>query len=134
MNYIGHAGTDRLTVEAILLTGDVAGLNNAERLPVLAAMSCSMGNFGMPNYDTLAETLVLRQGGGIIAGWVPTGLSYNVYAHLLDEGLFKALFEDGTRVLGDAVISAVTYYSSHGQPRFEIDLYNILGDPALQMK
>ena len=134
VNYIGHAGIDRLAEEAILLTGDVAGLNNAERLPVLAAMTCSMGNFGMPNYDSLSEALVLRQGGGIIAGWVPTGLSYNNYARLLDEGLFKALFEDGTRVLGDAVISALTYYSSHGQPRFEIDLYNILGDPALQMK
>jgi hypothetical protein len=134
VNYIGHAGVDRLAQESILKTSDVATLNNAKGLPILAALTCSVGNFGIPNFDSLSEALVLRKGGGIIAGWVPTGLSYNELAFILDQRLLQAIFTDGTRVLGDAIIAAMTHYGSQGQPRFMLDLYNILGDPALRMK
>ncbi|MCP4627730.1 MAG: hypothetical protein GY850_30060, partial [bacterium] len=80
MNYIGHGAPDRFSQEGILLTNDVPLLVNDNRLPVVTAMTCVVGRFAIPGYDSLSETLLLHKEGGAIAVWAPTGLSLNAYA------------------------------------------------------
>jgi hypothetical protein len=134
MNYIGHAGLDRLTDEGLLVTGDVDSLANGRRLPVATLMTCAAGQFAIPGYDVIGEALVLRNGGGAVAVWAPTGLSLNSQAKILDEAFFRAAFQRGEKVLGQAVLSALQEYAGYGEAPYMLDIYNLLGDPALEMK
>jgi len=134
VNFIGHAGLDRLCEEGMLLTGDVAYLNNGDKLPVVTAMTCVVGRFAVPGFDSLSEALVLRQGGGAIALWSPTGLSINAEARILDQKFFRAVFEDGEKTLGGSILKALDAYAGRGGAIYMLQIYNLLGDPALEMR
>jgi hypothetical protein len=134
MNYIGHAALDRLADEGLLVTGDVDSLANGQRLPVATLMTCAAGQFAIPGFDVIGEALVLGNGGGAVAVWAPTGLSLNSQAKILDEAFFGAAFQRGEKVLGQAVLSALQEYAGYGEVPYMLDIYNLLGDPALEMK
>ena len=116
------------------MSSDVDSFTNGYRLPVVTAMTCVAGQFAIPGYDSLSELLVLHEGGGAIATWAPTGLSQNDLAVILDEGFFRTAFEDGENILGDVVLKALVDYAVIGKPVYMLDIYNLLGDPALDMR
>jgi hypothetical protein len=134
LNYIGHAGLDRFAQEGLLLTADVPTMTNNEKLPVVTAMTCIVGHYAFPGLDTLSEALVLKQDGGAVAVWSPTGMSINSEAVILDEEFFKSIFEGKNAVLGNVVMQAIENGRSRGVSGYILDLYNILGDPALRLK
>ena len=84
--------------------------------------------------DALGELLVLRQGGGAIAAWAPTGLSQNALAVILDKSFFSTAFVDGESILGEVVLKALVDYAGTGKLVYMLDIYNLLGDPALDMR
>jgi hypothetical protein len=134
INYIGHAGLDRLAMEKLLWTGDIPSLQNGDKLPIMTAMTCVVGRFGIPGYDSLSEALVLKSNGGVIAMWAPTGLSLNYLARQLAEKFFKAAFQAREKTIGKALLKAMADYSAaDGQP-FMLYIYTLLGDPALEIK
>jgi hypothetical protein len=133
VSYFGHAGMDRLAAEGLLTASDVPGLRNGERLPILTAMTCVMGQFAVPGYDCLGETLLLHPAGGAAAVWAPSGLSRNEPAQELAESLYGAVFRDGDVRLGDAVGRALRSYAQSGRSRALPRIYNLLGDPALRV-
>jgi hypothetical protein len=134
VNYIGHAGLDRLAWEGLLRTSDLGSpLNNGNTPPVLIAMTCDVGRFAMPGYDSLSESLVLKNGRGAVAVWAPTGLSFNNLAKILDEGFFASAFR-GSAPLGDLILNAFQHYNFRGGPVYMMDIYNLQGDPALKMR
>ena len=134
LNYIGHAGLDRLAQEGLLLTSDVASMTNMDRLPVVTAMTCVVGNFSYPGFDSLSEVLLLKQNGGAVAVWSPTGMSINSEAVILDEVFFMSTFTGRKQTLGDVVLKALEKGSMNGVSEFILDIYNIMGDPALKLK
>ncbi len=134
LNYIGHGGRGQLADEFLLASADAAALDNANALPVMTAITCLAGDFGNPGYDSLSESLLLRAGGGIVAGWAPTGLSVNPLSMMLDRGFFEATFQNGQKVLGDAIRSSQGQYLTSGGARYTVEIYNLLGDPALRVK
>lgn len=134
VNYIGHAGLDRFAQEGMLLNTDMGFLANGDRLPVVTAMTCVAGRFSMPGYDCLGELLVLHEGGGAVAGWAPSGLSLNDLAVVLNKALFNAAFVDGEKILGDVVLMALEEYRWSGKAPYMLDIYNLLGDPATEMR
>jgi hypothetical protein len=135
INYIGHSGLNRLAKEGLLLTSDVAALQNGDRLPLLTAFTCLVGRYEIPNYDSLSEELVLKNNGGAAAVWAPTGASLNPQARKLAAELFKALFQGQDRVLGNAVVKAMQKYAvTFDSEPFMLAIYNLLGDPALEIK
>jgi hypothetical protein len=134
LSYIGHGGLDRFAAEKLLTTADVANLINGSMLPVATAMTCYVGGYGYPGYDSLGEVLVTRPEGGAAALWGPSGLSANSEAVDLARGFYDSVFVGGERVLGDAVLNAFRRYREEGSALFEIDIYNILGDPALRLR
>lgn len=134
VNYLGHAGLDRLAAEGLLTSQDVAGLDNGERMPVAALMTCAAGQFAIPGYDSLAENLVRHSGGGAVAVWAPTGWSINGRARVLDELFVRALYGSARGVLGDALLEALHSYAAQGEELSMVDIYNLLGDPALRVK
>jgi hypothetical protein len=134
MNYIGHGALNQLAQEGMLTTADIPGLNNGAKLPVVLALTCVVGRYGVPGFDCLGEALLMKSGGGAIGVWAPTGLSMNDAAMQLDDGFFQSRFTDGETVLGDAVLSALEDYGAIGFERYMLQIYNLLGDPALRMK
>jgi hypothetical protein len=97
-------------------------------------MTCSVGQFAIPGYDSLSEALVLKGDGGAAAVWAPSGMSYNFLAKMLDEEFFRALFVNNEAVLGDALLKAHQEYNARGGSSYLIDIYNLLGDPALKLR
>lgn len=134
VNYIGHAGLDRLAQEGLLKSADVPALQNETRLPLAAFVTCVAGRFSIPGYDSLGEALVLRSNGGAVAAWAPDGASINDMGKHLAEEFFKALFHQPEKIVGKAMIQAVQNYIAGGGKLYISDVYNLLGDPALQIK
>jgi hypothetical protein len=134
LNYIGHAGLDRLAQEGMLRSSDVDTFVNGYKLPVVTAMTCVAGRFAIPGLDSLGELLVLHEGGGAIATWAPTGFSLNALAVILDTSFFSTAFVDGENILGEVVLKALVDYAGAGKPVYMLDIYNLLGDPALEMR
>ncbi len=134
VNYLGHGGLDRFTAEGLVTSGDVGGLTNGEKLPVVLALTCAAGRYSLPGFDCLGEALVMREGGGAVAVWAPTGLSMNDLAKRLDEGYLRARYEEGETVLGEVVGRAMEGYGTNPEERYMLYIYNLLGDPALRIK
>ncbi|MDY6954278.1 MAG: C25 family cysteine peptidase, partial [Thermodesulfobacteriota bacterium] len=85
-------------------------------------------------YDALAEALVLKDGGGSVAVWAPTGLSENTWAKMLDEEFFRAALEGGEKQVGASILRAMEAYYSRGGMASMLDVYTLLGDPALELR
>jgi len=134
VNYIGHAGITKLAAEGLLRSEDVSSLQNGDKLPVLTAMTCIVGRFALPGYDTLSESLLLKNNGGAVAVWAPTGASLNSLASMLAGEFFKAAFQDQEKILGKALLKVKQNYAALGGKPYMLNIYNLLGDPALEMK
>lgn len=134
MNYLGHAGYDLLASDSLLSINNLGSLNNLNGLPVLTAMTCLVGMYGLPGHDTLTEALVLKSNGGAVATWSPTGLSINSLARTLDEEFLKAAFGSSGAILGDVIMNAAEGYYNKGGSLYMLDIYNLLGDPALKLR
>lgn len=133
-SYMGHGNPSQLANEKLLLQSDVTALSNGGRQPVALFLTCAAVRFSLPGYDSLGEALLLKHNGGAIAVWGPTGLSLNSEAKQLAEGFFTETFwMGGNRMLGESAFEAYQHYGTN-RYRFILDIYNILGDPALRMK
>lgn len=133
INYIGHAGLDRLADgEGMLTTDDVPLLANGCKLPFISAMSCVVGQ-SLPGFISLSEKILLHENGGAVGVWAPTGLSYNEEAVELARELFRAVFVDGNQVIGDAVTQALNSCNPPSDLEYMTDIYILFGDPALRL-
>ena len=134
VNYLGHAGLDRLATEKLLGNEDISSLQNGDRLPIMTAMTCVVGRFEIAGYDTLAERLLLQGDGGAAAVWAPTGASFNNQNTLLAEKFFKAVFRSQEKTLGQALLKAMKDFAALNGDPITLEIYNLLGDPALEIK
>jgi len=137
LNYVGHAGPYQLSYSGLLShypADDLPQLTNSGSLPVMTAMTCDTGNFSNPFSAVLSEALMLKNNGGVAAVWAPTTLSDNGQAKILDREFYSAFISGGKRSLGEAVLQALSEYKKKGSMPFMIDIYNILGDPALKLR
>ena len=101
----------------------------------MTAMTCSVGDYSLPGYTVLAEGLLLKSDGGVAAVWSPTGYSDDAQASILNREFYMATFSGGKKVLGDAVLQALgVFKTTAGSMPFMMDVYNILGDPALELR
>ncbi|MEA2691665.1 MAG: hypothetical protein QOJ16_1052, partial [Acidobacteriota bacterium] len=134
VDYMGHGGLDRLTSGGLLASSDVATLGNGPRVPVLTAMTCAINRFAVPGFSSLGELLIDQAGGGAAAVWAPSGLSVHSEAQLLAERFYRHLGDtDGAR-LGDLILRALQDFQSLGGSKSMIQIYNLLGDPALRVR
>jgi hypothetical protein len=134
VNFFGHGGITLIGGASLLSIDSLGQLANGDRLPVLTAMTCMAGAFGFPGYDSLAESLVVMQGGGAIAVWSSSDQAYNEYSARLCAGFYEAVFTSGIKVLGDAILSAKKDYAETATRLEYLNFYNLIGDPALELK
>lgn len=133
INYLGHGGMDRLAAEGLLTTTDIQALVN-NRTPVVNALTCVTNRYEIAGYDSLGEEMVLRNGGGAVAMWAPSGLSHHAGAVELNTTLLQAIYESGSVVLGEAIVSALRKYATLDGVDYMAKVYVLLGDPATMIR
>lgn len=134
IHFLGHANMHQMGDDSGLLrSADIADLVNAEKQGILTAMTCSLGRFDRVVFDTIGESLLVQDGGGVTAVWAPTGLSFNRDGVDLSS-FFTPAALNGTR-LGDAILQALqSYLQTSGDPQEHMPyLYTLLGDPATRV-
>lgn len=135
VHFLGHGGRFVWRTSAPDLRGatdlfgldDIRALQASDTLPLVLSMTCSSGPFDHPFADSLAEAFLLAPNRGamgvIAASWrVPPSKRFS-------ELLVTALFKNGTRI-GEALMQAKQKESR----RLLVESYNLLGDPALQLR
>jgi hypothetical protein len=134
VSFLGHGGFDRLTEEGLMVTDKATAMENAERTPFLSALTCVVGRFDVPWYDTLSEALLLNPSGGAVAVWAPSGYSMNVDALELGARHVEAIASGTVGTVGDSVRAALAAYaaSGTGDPTGPAG-FVLLGDPATRV-
>jgi hypothetical protein len=140
VSFVGHGSVQFWAAENIFSVNSIASLTNNGKYPFFAPMTCAEGYFIFPkgqgfNYPSLAESLVRATDKGAIASFSPAGFGLANGHDILAQGLYQAFFTDGTIQFGAATTFA-KYYLVANSPGYRdlIDTYNLLGDPATQLK
>ena len=133
IHYTGHGGVANWSGKGLLKAADVGSMNNTNRPPAVAALSCLVGRYEAPGVNSLGELLLRRAGGGAVAVWGPSGLSRNNPAAELGEAFYRAALQDGCGTLGLAVLQARRSLPTDMYQRDTFGVYNLLGDPALRI-
>lgn len=134
VSYVGHGGLDRLASEGLLLSTDIPTLPSSTRVPIVAAMTCTINRFEIPGFTPLGAQLTNRAAGGALAVFAPTGLSFNAATSDLGDRFFRNMDLAHGQRLGDAVNRALASYHAIGNQANLVDVYTLLGDPALLLK
>ena len=139
-NYSGHGGPSGLGDEEYLTEDLVASLDNADRLPVWVTATCSFGKFDIADTQSLAETVLLRPGGGGVAMLTTvrlvytssspdSGNNFGLNIELTEQMLVRDEAGRPSR-LGDALYRTknTAVGASTNNRKF-----NLLGDPAMRL-
>jgi uncharacterized repeat protein (TIGR01451 family) len=134
VNYIGHGGEDQMADEALLTSADVANLPVGSRLSLITAFTCKVGQYALPGYDGLGETLVKRDGAGAIGVWAPAAMEDSTDSARLGAIFGELMFgSEHQVVLGDIIRAAMGKAAGEAVPAQLLLTYNLLGDPALRV-
>ena len=139
-NYSGHGGPTGLGDEEYLTEDLVASLDNADRLPVWVTATCSFGKFDIADFQSLAERVLLRPGGGGVAMLTTvrlvytsaspdSGNNFGLNLELTEQMLVRDADGRPSR-LGDALYRTknTAVGASTNNRKF-----NLLGDPAMRL-
>ncbi len=140
VTYVGHASQFRWADESIVTLAQMENLRNGNQLTIMLPMTCLEGQYhrfdflqnGQP-VDGMSETMLKNPNGGAVASYAPTGLAVATGHDFLWEGFNEQIFEEGQRIIGQAVYGAKdnlpnnTFIDLH-------DTFILLGDPAMQLK
>jgi hypothetical protein len=144
--YSGHsshwqwATTDTTRADGYLLgLYDPDSLSNAERLPIVLAMTCLSSGFHQAAFSgtTVDERLVLHPAGGAAAVWGSTGLGV-AYGHdALQRGFLEALrtAEPGQATLGELTGAGLReLFTNGGCCQDALRTFTLLGDPLTPVR
>jgi hypothetical protein len=140
VTYIGHGHTNRWTGEQVLNNTIAATMTNSH-LPVALAMTCYEGYWSLPNNSallpglspTLSELMLLNPTGGTVSSFSPTGWGTTYDHHLMERGIFEAVFTNSVDRLGPATDLGKLDLFASGSGVDVIQTFLVLGDPALKL-
>jgi len=133
--YFGHGSVNMWGSSNLLSHEDINELQNGDRLPIVLQFTCLTGLFTHPDVESLAESLLLRPGGGAVAVLAPSSLTLPDDQYWLSKTLAQS-FIDGSEIrLGD-IISHVYAQMKSAPPGLEDVIYTfiVFGDPALMVR
>jgi len=133
VNYFGHGTMGAWASENLFTTADLASIQNSDMLSIMLSMDCYDGYFHDPFTSGMSESWVRADTGGAVAGWATAGLGVLTGHEYLDRGFFRAVFQDGLRTLGQAIIAGKLELWAIGYARDMIDSYTLFGDPATEI-
>ena len=134
LHFTGHGGGGIWADAKLFTFNDLPLLINQNKPPLVTSFTCFTGYFDDPNVGGLNETLVVLPRGGAIAAMGSTGLGWVKGDFFLEEDFFEAVFTRKAKDIGTAVLAAkVALMADHPASRDLVNLYNLLGDPVLQL-
>jgi hypothetical protein len=134
INYVGHGSVRVWGDEKVFQVSDVPALENDDRLPIFTTFTCLNGYFNHPHDDALAETLLWREDGGVVAAIAPSGRSLPRQQQPLADAFYDLLLSAEATTLGEALQAAKVASSGDSDLGEVIHTFNLLGDPALQFQ
>lgn len=145
VNYIGHgAYTFWGNFGNLFGVTDIQNLQPNSNLAVVLAMTCMEGFYVSPNkysavpklteYEALAEVLTRTTGKGAVASWSPTGWGTVIGHDYTNRGFFKAVYQDGVNILGQATHAGLLRLWQSGRYLDLIDTTLLFGDPSMKLQ
>jgi hypothetical protein len=126
-NMVGHSHERQFAHENVFsLSNEVPLLENLNKLPFLIVASCAFGRFDGPAEKFIAEELLLKPDGGIIASFASARLSYPGPNGTLNNYLIWSLFRNPVNParLGDAVRTAKNMYQNENTEKSRVGFKN----------
>ena len=122
---------------------DVPYVYNPNKLCIFTVLSCVSGDIYNP-YPSTAEAL-LRLGYenpvnpiGAVGLIISQAFTWYFHNNALDQGIYRAITEEGTSLLGEMLVSGKLYAYNTTAPSDTTDVmlkeYTIYGDPSLQFQ
>jgi len=134
IHYTGHGSYQQLAGENLLHVNDVNAMLNPP-VPLFISLTCLIGRFDMLATRSLGETLALRAGGGALAVYAPSGLSWNNYATSFGETFHRIHAGQRCNTIGVALLrTRQSIGELTGQHAVALRTYNLLGDPAMKLR
>ncbi len=132
INYYGRGSKGTWGDEVVLQSADAQTLRNGSRLPILTSFTTLNGAFAEPGIDTLAETLLRANNGGVVAAIAPSGLASNEQLLQLGDQFYEQLFNEKESRIGDVLNNLRNDDISEPERIDALIALNLLGDPALK--
>lgn len=141
--YNGWFGPDFLNSDIYRL------IHSGTRTPVITSVVCGGGNFAASENDPCFGEVWTRIGtfgvpNGAVAFFGPSELyTHTQFNNVIDIGIYSGIFDQGITTLGEALWNGKfelwrnyhqnTYFPFDQTPEFYHHIYNLLGDPGMQL-
>jgi uncharacterized repeat protein (TIGR01451 family) len=130
VNYAGHGSEEEWSGEDLFDDTAANALTNGSSLPVFLIMDCLNGLFQDVYEVPLAVTLMLAPNGGAVAVLASSGLNQAAPQTILDKLIVQNTLHPPYSALGDAILKAKSGINDLAVRK----TFNLLGDPAMQIK
>jgi Peptidase family C25 len=127
VHFMGHGGSYIWRVGAmgdLFSLDDVSALKNAGRYPMVMAMTCFSAPFDNPTDDSIGERFLREADKGAVAVFASSWKNWPNPTY--SRSLIQELLKPGNRI-GDAIVAGKAKITE----RDFVEMYNLLGDPAL---
>ena len=124
-------------------------IRNGSKTPVITSVVCGGGNFAASTDDPCFGEVWTRIGTfsvpkGAVAFFGPSELyTHTQFNNVIDIGIYSGIFDNGITTLGDALWNGKfelwrnyhqnTFFPFDQTPEFYHHVYNLLGDPGMQL-
>lgn len=135
VHFIGHGGRyiwrtgppDLKKNNDLFTLDDVSKLGNGERLPMILSMTCYSAPFDNPTEDSIGEKFLREPGKGAIAVFAASWR--NSPSASYSKAVISNLLQPGATI-GEALVRA----KAQTRDRTLVEMYNLLGDPAVVLE
>jgi hypothetical protein len=135
VHFIGHGGRyiwrtgppDLRKNNDLFTLKDVGSLTNANRLPMVLSMTCYSAPFDNPTEDSIGERFLREADKGAIAVFAASWR--NAPSPAYSRSVIDELLKPGATI-GEAIVRA----KKQSQDRTLVEMYNLLGDPAVVLE
>jgi len=137
VQYMGH-GTTTLWAntkhQRLFEPSSIEKLRANNQPSFISVLNCLNGNFMDPVNQALSAQFVLAEKKGAIGVFAPTSLGYLRQYQIVDRELFKLLFTDNVRGIGELTTQSKVRAFTQGAPAHLLDTLVLIGDPATKLK
>jgi hypothetical protein len=135
VHFIGHGGRyiwrtgppDIRKNHDLFTLDDVSGLTNSGRLPMVLSMTCYSAPFDNPTEDSIGERFLREADKGAVAVFAASWR--NAPSTAFSKSLVSELLTPGATI-GEGIVRAKGSIND----RVLVEMYNLLGDPAIVLK
>ncbi len=109
-------------------------MNSGKQSRFLAALTCMVGRFDIPDYDILSETLLINPNGGSVGVWAPAAFSMNQDASQLGFHHMTAIASRRAQTIGASIRAALESYAADENVDSSLVRFSpFSGDPAVRI-